>query len=156
MTETTPSTICRSSSSTSSASAAILSTFSLARLAARWIAEPLITAAREAKVPTAYGIRRVSPVTTSTSSNLHAELVGDQLREDGRVALALGGQAGRDLDLAGGLDVHVRALVGADAGALDVAGEPDADPAALGGHLRWNAGNSSQPTSALIFSSEAG
>ena len=41
----------------------------MARLAARWIAEPLITAAREAKVPTAYGIRRVSPVTTSTSSN---------------------------------------------------------------------------------------
>ena len=37
--------------------------------AARWIAEPLITAAREANVPTAYGIRRVSPVTTSTSSN---------------------------------------------------------------------------------------
>ena len=65
----------------------------------------------------------------------HAELVGDQLREDGRVPLALGGQAGRDLDLAGGLDVHVRALVGTDAGALDVAGEPDADPAPLGGHL---------------------
>ena len=70
LTDTTPSTISRSFSSTSSASAAILRTFSLARLAARWIAEPLITAAREAKVPTAYGIRRVSPVTTSTSSNL--------------------------------------------------------------------------------------
>ena len=36
--------------------------------AARAIALPLITAAREAKVPTAYGIRRVSPVVTWTSS----------------------------------------------------------------------------------------
>ncbi len=45
------------------------SAFSLTRLAARWMAEPLITAAREANVPTAYAIRRVSPVTTSTSSN---------------------------------------------------------------------------------------
>ena len=86
-------------------------------------------------MPTAYGIRRVSPVTTSTSSKRHPELVGDDLREDGRVALPLGGEAGRDLDLAGGLDVHVRALVGADAGALDVAGQADADPAPLGGHL---------------------
>ena len=48
LTETTPSTICRSDGSASSASAAILRTFSLARLAARWIADPLITAAREA------------------------------------------------------------------------------------------------------------
>ena len=68
-TDTTPSTISRSDSSASSASAAIRSTFSFARLAARWTAEPLITAARDANVPTAYGIRRVSPVTTSTSSN---------------------------------------------------------------------------------------
>ena len=67
-TETTPSTISRSSGEASSASAAIRSAFSRARVAARWIAEPLITAAREANVPTAYGIRRVSPVTTSTSS----------------------------------------------------------------------------------------
>ena len=80
-TDTTPSTISRSSADASSASAAIRSAFSLARFAARWIAEPLITAAREANVPTAYGIRRVSPVTTSTSSKRHAELVGDDLRE---------------------------------------------------------------------------
>ncbi len=51
-------------------------TFSRARVAARWIADPLITAAREANVPTAYGIRRVSPVTTSTSSKRYAEHVG--------------------------------------------------------------------------------
>ena len=67
-TDTTPSTISRSSSDASSASAAIRSTFSRARVAARWMADPLITAARDANVPTAYGIRRVSPVTTSTSS----------------------------------------------------------------------------------------
>ena len=86
-------------------------------------------------MPTAYGIRRVSPVTTSTSSKRYAEHVGDDLREDGRVALALGGQTGGDLDLAGGLDVHVGALVGTDAGALDVAGQADADLPALRGHL---------------------
>ena len=68
-TETTPSAISRSASSASSASAAMRSAFSFARSAARWIAEPLITAAREAKVPTAYGILRVSPVVISTSSN---------------------------------------------------------------------------------------
>ena len=65
----------------------------------------------------------------------HAEGVGDDLREGGLVALALRGEAGRDLDLAGGLDVHVGALVGADAGALDVAGEADADPPSLRRHL---------------------
>ena len=52
-TETTPSAISRSSSDASSASAAIRSAFSFARRAARWMADPLITAAREAKVPTA-------------------------------------------------------------------------------------------------------
>ena len=69
LTETTPSAISRSSTSASSASAAIRSAFSRVRRAALWIADPLITAARDANVPTAYGIRRVSPVTTSTSSN---------------------------------------------------------------------------------------
>ena len=65
----------------------------------------------------------------------HPEGVGDDLGERRLVALALRGEAGRDLDLAGGLDVDVGALVGTDAGALDVAREADADLAALGGHL---------------------
>ena len=65
----------------------------------------------------------------------HAEGVGDDLREDGLVALALGGQAGGDLDLAGGLDVDVGAFVGPDPGALDVARQPDADPASRCRHL---------------------
>ena len=60
------------------------------------------------------------------------ELVGHDLGERRLVTLALAGQAGGDLHLAGGLDVHVAALVGADAGALDVAGHPDADPSSLG------------------------
>ena len=38
------------------------------RRAVRATAEPLITAAREANVPTAYPNRRVSPVVTATSS----------------------------------------------------------------------------------------
>ena len=62
----------------------------------------------------------------------HAQLVGGDLRERREVALALGGEPGRDLHLAGGLDHDVRALVRADAGALDVAGQADADLAAGG------------------------
>ena len=104
LTRTTPSTISRSSGEPRGRRP---------RSAAPWPARcarrgrsalPLITAAREAKVPTAYGIRRVSPVVTSTSSMRTPSSCGDDLREDGLVALALGGQAGRDLDLAGGLD----------------------------------------------------
>ena len=68
LTCTTPLTISRSSGVVSRASAAIRSTFSRVLRAARAMAEPLMTAAREAKVPTEYGDRRVSPVTTSTSS----------------------------------------------------------------------------------------
>ena len=87
----------------------------------------------------------------------HAEGVGDDLRERGLVALALRGEAGRDLDLAGGLDVDVGALVGADAGALDVAGEADADPCGPAAAISARkSSNSSQPTSALSFASEAG
>ena len=76
----------------------------------------------------------------------HAELVGDDLRERGPVALPLRGQAERDLDLAGGLDVDVRALVGPDAGALDVAGQADPDRAALARAISCrNDSKSSQP-----------
>ena len=92
---TTPSTISRSSASASSASAAIRSAFCAHR--ARRPARPrcpLITAAREAKVPTAYLNRRVSPVVTSIRSNGTPELVGDDLREHRLVPLALRGQAG--------------------------------------------------------------
>ena len=52
----------------SSASAAIFSAFSRTARVANAIADPLITAAREANVPTPYPKRRVSPVTISTSS----------------------------------------------------------------------------------------
>ena len=135
LTETTPSTICRSAGSASSASAAILSAFSLARL--RGEVDRRAAHHRGARGERADGVRHPPGVAGDHLDvlELHAELVGDQLREDGRVALALGGQAGRDLDLAGGLDVHVRALVGADAGALDVAGQADADRRPCGGHL---------------------
>ena len=64
-----------------------------------------------------------------------AQHVGSDLGEHRGMALALRGQTGGDLDLAGGLDVDVGALVGADAGALDVAREADADPTSLGRHL---------------------
>ncbi len=61
-----------------------------------------------------------------------AELVGDDLGEDGLVALALGAEPGGDLDLAGRFDEDVAALVGADAGALDVGRQADAEHPALG------------------------
>ncbi|CAB4716560.1 unannotated protein [freshwater metagenome] len=84
------------------------------------------------------GVRHPAGV---TRDHLHvleaaAELVGDQLGEDGRVPLALGGQPGGDLDLARGLDVDVGPLVGADPGAFDVAGQTDADPAPDRRHRR--------------------
>ena len=87
----------------------------------------------------------------------HAELVGGDLRERREVALPLGGQAGRDLHLAGRLDDDVRALVRPDAGALDVAGEADADLAAVGPRrLGVCQRPSSQPTRSLSFCSDAG
>jgi hypothetical protein len=52
--------------------------------------------------------------------------------------------------------VHVRALVGPDTGALDVAGEPDPDLRPCSAISLRNARNSSQPTSALSFASDAG
>ena len=58
---------------------------------------------------------------------LDAQLVGDDLRKDGVVALTLGGQAGVDIDLAGdGMDFHVAALVRTKACAFDVAADADA------------------------------
>ena len=65
-----------------------------------------------------------------------AELVGDDLAEHGLVALPLRGQAGVDVDLAGDrVDLDVPALVGAEAGALDVEGEAEAEVLALGPRL---------------------
>ena len=98
--------------------------------AARAIALPLITAAREANVPTAYGIRRVSPVVTKTSSIGTPSSWATIWANDGLVALALRGQAGRHVDPPARLDLDVAALVGADAGALDVAADARARPAA--------------------------
>ena len=65
----------------------------------------------------------------------HAELVGDDLREHRLMSLTLRGQAGRHDDRAVGLDLDVAAFVRADAGALDVAREPDADLAPLAARL---------------------
>ena len=60
-----------------------------------------------------------------------ADLVGDDLRERGARALALGGGAGRDRDLAARQHPHRHALERAEAGALDVIAEADADEAAF-------------------------
>ena len=96
--------------------------------AALWMALPETTAARLAKVATPQSNALVSPSTTITSSTLDAELVGDDLREDRVVALPLRGEAGVDVDLAGDrMDLDVAALIGAEAGALDVAGEAEAE-----------------------------
>lgn len=65
---TTPSVMSRSSGSASRASPAMRSALARTFRAASAIALPLITAARDANVPTAYPNRRVSPVVTRTSS----------------------------------------------------------------------------------------
>ena len=70
-------------------------------------------------------------MTTSTSRDVDADLVGGDLGEHGEMALALGADAGRDADLAVGLDLDLGAFIGTDAGALDIAGDADADMAAL-------------------------
>src|SRR5690606_11740147 len=82
----------------------------------------------------AHGVRRAPGVAGDDLDVLEpgAELVGDDLRERRLVTLPLGGQAGGDLHLAAGLDGDVTALVGTDTGALDVAGDADADLATLG------------------------
>ena len=93
---------------------------------------------RGARGERADGVRHPAGVTRDHLDvlELHPELVGDQLGEHGGVALPLRGEAGGDLDLAGGLDVDVRTFVGTDAGALDVAGEADAHLSSLRRHLR--------------------
>ena len=64
--------------------------------------------------------------------DLDAELVGDDLREDGVVALSLRREPGVDVDLAGDrMDADMAALIGTEAGALDVAGEAEAEIAAV-------------------------
>ena len=63
--------------------------------------------------------------------DIDAELVGDDLRKAREMPLPLGADAGRDADLAVGLHLDLGAFVGPDAGALDIAGDADADMAAL-------------------------
>src|SRR5699024_9776890 len=62
----------------------------------------------------------------------HAELVGDDLGQHRLMPLTLGRQAGGDLDLAAGFDLHVPAFIGAHTGPFDVARHADAYLAALG------------------------
>ena len=62
----------------------------------RGTALPATTAPRLAKVPAPQWNWSVSPVTTSTSRDVDAELLGDDLREAGEVPLALRADAGGD------------------------------------------------------------
>ena len=136
LTRTTPSTISRSSSATSSASAAIRS--ALARTIRGGEGDGGAAHHRGARGERADGVGEPAGVPGDDLDvrQRHPELVGDDLREHRLVPLALGGQAGRHLDLPAGLDHDVGALVGPDAGALDVAGQAEADRAALGPRSR--------------------
>src|SRR6266545_8231379 len=58
-----------------------------------------------------------------------AERVGRDLRERRAMPLPLRGEPGGDQDLAARLDADVGALVGPDAGPLDVAADPEPEPA---------------------------
>src|SRR5262249_35170040 len=62
----------------------------------------------------------------------HPERVGGNLREHREVTLALRADAGGDANLPAGPDRDARALIWPDAGALDVAANPNADVPALG------------------------
>ena len=64
-------------------------------------------------------------------ANVDADLVGRDLGEAGEMPLPLGADSGGDADLAARLHLHLGALIGADAGALHIAGHADADAAAL-------------------------
>src|SRR5262249_60419302 len=61
--------------------------------------------------------------------------VGDDLREDRLHALPLRAGARRDVDLAGRIDPHQRALERSDPGALDIAA--DAEPEMAAGLARF-------------------
>ena len=56
-----------------------------------------------------------------------AQLLGADLGERGRVALALAATPTSNVDLPGGVDAHGGALEGAEAGALRIAREAHAD-----------------------------
>src|SRR4029453_13811887 len=109
-----PSATSRSSGSASKASAAIRSALALTLPAARPTALPLITAARLAKVPTAYLKRRGGAGGARAPRHADPEGLGRDLGERGLVALALGGQPGGHGPRPVGLDPHVGALVRAD------------------------------------------
>ena len=66
---------------------------------------------------------------------LHLPQIGDDLGKDRFHALALRSGAAGDVDLAGGVDTHKRALERADPGALDVAANTEAEIAALAAHF---------------------
>ena len=74
--------------------------------------------------------------------DVDAQRVRHHLSEYGAVSLALAGDAGGGHDLARDQDLHVRSLVGSDAGALDVGAEAHADVVA------WRSGP--QQTKALL------
>ena len=64
-----------------------------------------------------------------------AELIGGDLRKHREMPLSLGADPGRDADLAVGLHLNLGAFIGTDAGALDIAGDADADMPAFGAQL---------------------
>ena len=129
--ETLPSAISRSSSAHSKSSAASFRIFSRTALRGRvdGVAGHHRAAAGEgAGAP----IELVGVAGDDIDvGDVDAELVGGDLGEHREMALALGADAGRDADLAVGLHLDLGALVGTDAGALDIAGDADADAAAL-------------------------
>ena len=94
-----------------------------------------MTAAREANVPTAYGIRRVSPVTTSTFSNATPSVSATICAKAVWWPCPWVVSPVATLTLPEVSTCTCAPSYGPDAGALHVAGQPDADPSPLGRHL---------------------
>src|SRR5699024_2762434 len=92
---------------------------------------------RSARTPRAHRIGQLTRIAGLDMDCLErdSQLIGDDLGEDRRMGLPVGRQAGPDVHPSGGLDLSVSACVGPGTGALDVAGEADAYPAALAAGL---------------------
>jgi hypothetical protein len=133
----------------SSSAAATVRMRSPSARAASNVALPPIGMPRLAQVPPPYGTTAVSPEKHRHVVERNIELVGDDLRERRVGALALVGDADEGRDGATRLEPHGRSLLardrrapdavelGARAGELDEAGEPDSHvaPSGAGGLL---------------------
>ena len=133
---TLPSTMSSASGGACISSAAMSSAFARTFSAPLWVADAVITVAREACAPMPYSMRSVWPWMTRTLPVVDAERVGADLRHHGLEALAERGAAGDHLDHAGGVDLDAHAVGGPEPALLDEHRKTGADQLAGGAAAR--------------------